>query len=163
MSSQSILQSGTVTPSHLATWVTDGVIGDGGVPPGAVYGEFRVDILAVNFNATNTDNPINIALPAGFTRYRITNILISGASATLSTATCGVFTATAAGGTAIVTTGTAVTITSSLTDTNNNLQNLTIVNQNTLAWSDGTIYFRVQTPQSAPGTANVSVFYKPLP
>src|SRR5215472_882570 len=89
-----VLQSGSVTPGHLASWTTDG------------------NVLGINFNASNSDTPIPILLPAGYSRYRIEQIIISGPTAALNTATCGVFTATGGGGTAVVTSGTGVTITS---------------------------------------------------
>jgi len=158
-----ILQSGSVTPGHLASWTTDGIAQDAGVALTNLYGMLVSGVIAVNFNAGNTDTAIPINLPAGYTRYRIHGINISGASASLSSATCGVFTAQAAGGVAVVTSGTAVTITTSLADTSNNAQSLTVNNQNTIALSDPVLYFRVQTPQGVPATANVSIFYQPLP
>ena len=161
--SGSVLQSGNVTPGHLASWTTDGVIQDAGVTFTNTYGLFQSTVQQINFNATNTDNPIPINLPAGYTRYRIDRILLSGATASLSTATCGVFTQTAAAGTAVVTTGTAITVTQTAGDTNNNLQSFTINNQNTLAFIDTTLFFRVQNPQGSPALGNVTIFYQPLP
>ena len=158
-----VLQSGQVTPSHLAAWATDGVIEDSGVTFTNTYGMFQSTILQINFNSTNTDNPIQINLPVGFTKYRIHQILLSGATASLSTATCGVFTAQAAGGLGVVTTGTSITVTQTAGDTNNNMQSFTIVNQNTLALIDTTLYFRVQTPQGSAALGNVTVWYQPLP
>jgi hypothetical protein len=158
-----VLQNGQVTPQHLAAWTTDGVIQDAGVTFVNTYGKFVSTLVGVNFNATNQDNPININLPAGYTRYRIEQILISGASASLSTATCGVFTATAAGGVAIVTSATPITVTQTAADTNQNMQSLTINNSSTLAYNDPTLYFRVQTPQGSAALGNVSIFYQPLP
>jgi hypothetical protein len=119
-------------------------------------------ITGVNFNVI-ADNPIIIALPSGYTRYRIYGIVIAGASGTLSTATCGVFTATGAGGFVVVASGTSITITSSSTDTNNNAQNLTVVDQNTMVLSDAALYFRVQNAQGVAATGNVSIFYQPMP
>jgi uncharacterized membrane protein YphA (DoxX/SURF4 family) len=77
-----------------------------------------------------------------------------------------VFTQTAAAGTAVVTTGTAITVTQTAGDTNNNnnnLQSFTINNQNTLAFIDTTLFFRVQNPQGSPALGNVTIFYQPLP
>lgn len=159
----SVQQSGQVTPTHLASWTTDGVIQDSGVTFTNTYGEFVTHVQQINFNATNTDNPIPINLPAGYTRYRPTLILISGASASLSTATCGMFTQQAAAGTQVVASGTAITVTQTAVDTVNNMQSLTIANQNTMSLIDTTLYFRVQTPQGSAALGNVSVFYKPLP
>lgn len=158
-----VLQSGQVTPTHLASWTTDGVIQDSGVTIGNTYGELRSDVLGINFNATNQDTPIPINLPAGFTRWHILRVAISGASGTLTTATCGVFTQAGASGVAIVTSGSSITVNTNLADTNNNAQFLATNNANTLVYSDTTIYFRVQNPQGMAATANVSVFYEPLP
>lgn len=156
-------QSGLVTPGHLAAWVTDNVLADAGVQFNNTYGKFVSTLQGVNFNSGNNDNAVSINLPLGYSRYRIEQIIISGASASLSTATCGVFTQQGANGVPIVTTSTAITVTSSLNDTNNNMQVLTVNNQSTLAFSDTVIYFRVQTPQGSPALGNVSIFYQPLP
>ena len=158
-----VLQSGQVTPSHLAAWATDGVIQDSGVTFTNTYGMFQSTILQVNFNSTNTDNPIPINLPVGFTKYRIHQIILSGATASLSTATCGVFTEESAGGVPIVTTGTAITVTQTDSDTNENMQSFTINDQNTMALVDLMLYFRVQTPQGSAALGNVTVWYQPLP
>ena len=158
-----VLQSGQVTPSHLAAWATDGVIQDSGVTFTNTYGMFQSTILQVNFNSTNTDNPIPINLPVGFTKYRIHQIILSGATASLSTATCGVFTEESAGGVPIVTTGTAITVTQTDSDTNENMQSFTINDQNTMALVDLMLYFRVQTPQGRAALGNISLYYQPLP
>jgi uncharacterized membrane protein YphA (DoxX/SURF4 family) len=158
-----VLQSGNVTPTHLASWTTDGVIQDAGFSFANTYAVLSVTAQQINFNSANTDNAIVINLPAGFTRYRITRILITGATASISTATCGVFTAQSAGGTAIVTSATAITVTQTAGDTNHNMQSLTINNQDTMFFVDGVIYFRVQGAQGSAALANVTVFYEPMP
>lgn len=156
-------QSGQVTPGHLAAWVTDNVLSDAGVQFNNTYGKFVFTLQGVNFNLANNDNPININLPLGYTRYRIEQIIISGASGPLSTATCGVFTQAGAAGTPIVTSGSAITVTTGAADTANNMQSLTINNQSTAAYNDLMLFFRTQTPQGAPATGSVSIFYQPLP
>jgi hypothetical protein len=158
-----VQQSGQVTPTHLALWQTDGVIGDAGVTFTNTYGMFQSTILQINFNSSNTDNPIPINLPVGYKKYRVHQIILSGATASLSNATCGVFTAQGAGGIGVVATGTAITVTQTAGDTNNNMQSFTIVDQNTLALIDTTLYFRVQTPEGGAALGNVSVIYEPLP
>jgi hypothetical protein len=158
-----VQQSGQVTPAHLASWATDGVLQDAGVTFTNTYGMFQSTTLQVNFNAANTDNPIPINLPVGYTKYRIHQIILSGATSSLSTATCGVFTQQSAAGLGVVASGTAITVTQTAGDTNNNMQSLTIVNQNTLALIDTTLYFRVQGAQGSPALGNVSVIYEPLP
>ena len=158
-----VLQSGSVTPGHVATWTTDGVIEDGGVAIPNLYALYVATITAVNFNQINFDNQILINLPAGYTRWRCDRVLISGASGSISTATAGLFTATGAGGTQIVSSGSAITVVSSSIDTNNNMQSMTITDQNTMALSDTAVYWRNQVAEGSTQTANVSVFYEPLP
>ena len=158
-----VLQSGNVTPGHLASWTTDGVIQDAGVTFLNTYGMFSYTKQQINFNSANTDNPLLINLPAGYTRYRIHSIFISNASQTLTTATCGVFTQAGGLGTAIVTSGSAITVSQSAEDTINNLQSLAINNQSTMSLIDTTLYFRVQTAQGAAATGTVTIFYQPLP
>jgi hypothetical protein len=158
-----VLQSGMVTPGHLMLAVTDGVIGDAGVTFNNTLGEFRADFIGVNFNVANTDFPILINLPAGYTRWIARFVRLSAASGTLTTATCGVFTGPGATGLQIVSSGSAITVNTNLADTNNNAQVFTTNNSGTLAYSSTEIYFRVQTPQGNTATGNVSVFYEPLP
>jgi hypothetical protein len=158
-----VLQSGNITPGHLAAFITDGVIGDAGVTFTNTYGLFSSAVSGINFNAANTDNPIPINLPVGYTKYRIHQILISGASASLTTATCGVFTQEAAAGLGVVATGTAITVAQTAGDTNNNMQSLTIVDQNTLALVDTVLFFRVQNAQGSAALATVTCFYQPIP
>jgi NADPH:quinone reductase-like Zn-dependent oxidoreductase len=158
-----VLQSGSVTPGHVATWTTDGVIEDGGVAVPNLYALYVTTITAVNFNQINFDNQILINLPAGYTRWRCDRVLISGASGSISTATAGLFTATGAGGTQIVSSGSAITVVSSSIDTNNNMQSMTITDQNTMALSDTAVYWRNQVAEGSAQTANVSVYYEVLP
>ena len=159
----SVLQSGSVTPGHIATWTTDGVIQDSGVSIPSISGILSSSKLQINFNSGNTDNPIQIGLPPGFTRYRVNKILISGAASAVNSATCGVFTAQSAGGVAVVTGATAVTVSQTAPDTNNNMQSLSINDQDTMFFSDPVLYFRVQNPEGIAALANVTVFYEPLP
>jgi hypothetical protein len=156
-------QSGRITPGHLAAWVTDNVLADAGVQFNNAYGKFVSTVQNVNFNAGNTDTVIPINLPLGYTRYRVEQIFISGASASIATATCGVFTAAGAGGVSIVTAGTAITVNQTGSDVPNNMQSLPVNNSLTQYFIDGVLYFRVGTAQGAPATASVSVYYQPLP
>jgi hypothetical protein len=158
-----VLQSGNVTPGHLASWVTDSIIEDAGITFSTVYGRFVATAQAVNFNSPNTDTPISLPLPLGYTRYRVSSIMISGATGLLTTSTVGVFTTPGGGGVPVVSGGTAVTVNQTTTDTVGNMQTLTINNQNTMALSDPVLFFHVQTPQGAGVFANVSIFYDPLP
>lgn len=122
----------------------------------------QVRISSVNFNSANTDNAVTVVLPTGFSRFRIGGIAISGASATLTTATFGVFTATAGGGTAVIAGATAVTVSSTSESTTNNMQFVTPANVNTASYNNTTLYFRVQTAQGSAATASVTIFYQPV-
>jgi len=116
----------------------------------------------INFNSANTDTAFPIILPAGFTRYRVEAVRITGASVSLTTATCGVFTAVAAGGTAVVPSGTAITVSVATESTNNNAQALTVSNNSTMTFNNSVLYFRVQTAQGSAATGNVTITIQPL-
>lgn len=120
---------------------------------------------SVNFNAGATDTVIPVTMPAGFTRFLLSAIRISGASGTLTTSTFGLYTAAAAGGIALITAGTACTVSNGTDGTTANTQ--------TVAAADGTrshqainvpnIYFRIATPQGSAATADVTVVLVALP
>lgn len=102
----------------------------------------------VNANAANTDHPIPI-LNAG--AYSVFQVVVTGASVSLSTATGGLFSDVAGGGTAIV----ANAALSALTGP-------TIVNQRTIASTaqrtEQTLYWRTGTAQGAAATFDVFVY-----
>ena len=119
-------------------------------------------VAAVNFNSANTDTSLTINLPPGYTRYRISNVIISGSSASISTATFGLFTAAAAGGQAIVANPTAITVTTASEATNNNMQTVAPTNANTESFNQATLFFRVITAQGSAATATVTINYTPV-
>lgn len=123
-------------------------------------GSFSFSAL-VNFNAANTDTQIALQLPPGFTRYFVERVMISGANAVLTTATIGLFTAAGGAGTAIVT-NSAITVNSASEDTINNMQGLTVNNQNTQSHNQLTLFARVGTAQGAPATGKVTVVITPV-
>lgn len=92
-----VLQNGTVTPGHLVSWTTDGVIADAGATPAAqrVLGSIR----GANFNVTS-DQPIlfNPAVQV----FALTGLIVTNASVSLTTATGGFYSAAAKGGGQIV-------------------------------------------------------------
>lgn len=92
-----VQQSGSITPYHLAQFVTTGVIQDAGATPAAqrVLGSLR----NANFN-TATDQPITI--PVNFTAFQLTGVVITNASVSLTTAVGGFYPQSAKGGTPIV-------------------------------------------------------------
>lgn len=119
----------------------------------------------VNFNAGNTDTSFAVTLPTGCTRYIMSAVRVSGASASLSTSTAGVFTAAAGGGVALATTQ-SMTVTTAADATNNNAGALVVNNGSTTSYtlaSQPTIFFRVVTPQGTAATATVSVVVTPIP
>lgn len=114
-------------------------------------------VRGISFSTASLDHPLNITLPTGYSYFGFNNIKILSASATISTATCGIFTAPNAAGVTIVASGTTVSVVPPVTSgLVNTVQNLTILNSNTSQYNDGTIYFRVQTPQGASLFANVA-------
>jgi len=92
-----VLQSGNVTPGHLVTWVTDGVVQDGGATPAAQ--RVLASLRGANFNIT-TDQPILI--PLNFVAFQLNGIIVTNASISLTTAAGGFYPAANKGGTPIV-------------------------------------------------------------
>ena len=128
---------------------------------------YNLQTVAVDFNTTNTDYPVTVVLPAGFTRYRIGSIIVinTGTTASLTTATAGVFTSAAAGGTAIVASGTALSgITSNAALTAGAIASLTIVAAagGTAYMTDTTLFFRMQTAQGAAASGYVQFQIIPI-
>jgi hypothetical protein len=117
----------------------------------------------VDFNVGTTDTSIAITLPTGFTRYRVIEVEITGASHSLSTATAGLFTAAAGAGVAIVTAASALTLTATADATNNNAQLMTINSGGITTYTAATLFWRVATPESAAATATVSITIVPYP
>ena len=115
----------------------------------------------VNFNSANSDNPITITLPTGFTRYRVDSCILSGASGSLSTATCAIYTAASAGG-VVVAGSTIITVTATAESTNNNMQVITPSLANTESYNVAALYFRVLTAEGSAATGNVSLYIRPV-
>lgn len=91
------VQSGNVTPFHVAQWLADGVIGDGGpITPGQ---NVIASLRGANFNTTN-DQPIII--PQRFVAFRLNSIIVTNATVSLTTAAGGLYPAASKGGTPIV-------------------------------------------------------------
>lgn len=125
-------------------------------------GRILVAAKGVNFNAANSDTTLTIPIPPGFTQYVVTSVRIGGASHTLVTATCSLWTGAGGTGTAIVASGSAITVSATTAGSNNNTQSLTIANQNTEAYSNSSLFFRVQTAEGAAATATVVVEITPV-
>ena len=93
-----IVQSGNVTPGHLATWVTTDVLADGGPPLGASE-TVLAQLLAANFDTT-ADQTIPIV--DTISKFCFTRIIVTNASLSLTTAVGGFYPQPSKGGTAIV-------------------------------------------------------------
>ena len=150
----SVLQSGTITPGHIAAWTTDGVIQDGGAAPFNVIASLR----SANFNIT-TDQPIII--PQSIVAFQLTGIVITNASLSLTTAQGGFYPAASKGGTPIVASSQAY---SALTTANGLLSATLAAFGLTTRFSAATlgningllaIWFALTTPQGAAATADV--------
>jgi len=118
-------------------------------------------LSGVNFNSANTDNPITISLPSGITRYTVVTFYISGASASLSTATCAIYTAASAGGVTVAG-STVITVTATAENTNNNTQSVTPSTASTESFNVGTLFFRVLNAEGSAATGNVTLYIRPI-
>ncbi len=125
-------------------------------------GSISFTALAVNFNSV-ADTQIPIILPNGYTRYKVNEIRLSGASHSLTTAQVGLFTAAAAGGAAIVAGGTAVTVSAIADATANNAQTIVPAAAATISYTATPLFFRVTTAEGAAATAAVEISITPLP
>lgn len=92
-----VMQSGQVTPGHSAVWITNGIVQDGG--PITASQKVLATIFSANFNSTS-DQPI--LLPFGISVFQLTNIIVTNASTSLTTAQGGFYTAASKGGSTIV-------------------------------------------------------------
>lgn len=108
------------------------------------------------------DNLVTILLPTGFTRYKVTDVVISNASADISAATAGVFTATGGGGVAIVTGASVITVTTASDNTLNNTQSMTINAGGTESYTAGTLKFRVSATAASGRTAKITIVVAPI-
>lgn len=92
-----VLQSGNITPGHVATWTTDGVIQDGGVIGRAQ--RVIASLGSADFNDTN-DQPL--VLPSTMTAFMLTGIIVTNSLIPMTTAVGGFYPAASKGGTPIV-------------------------------------------------------------
>ena len=82
-----VLQSGNVTPGHLATWTTDGIVQDGG--PILASQKVLTSIRSASF-ATTIDQPL--ILPPSIVAFQLTGIIVTNASTSLLGALGGFYT-----------------------------------------------------------------------
>lgn len=147
-----VQQSGSITPGHFASWVTDGVIKDGGAVPGAQ--RVLASFPSANFNDTS-DQPL--ILPPTMTAFQLTGILITNASASLTLAAGGFYPQASKAGTAIVAAG---QVYSSLTASSKLLSATLAAAVATTRYSianlpDWRIYFALTTAQGTVAAADI--------
>lgn len=154
-----VLQSGSVTPGHLATWVTDGVVGDGGAKLGlqTVIGS----LLGADFNTTlDQAIPIDTDVVA----FQFFCIYVTRPSTILSAAVGGFYPAASKAGTAIVANtqvySTLTTAASLLTPTFTGAVITTRWSRANLA--DWAVYFSLTTPQGVAASADIYLLGTPL-
>ena len=147
-----ILQSGNVTPGHIAVWSTDGVVQDGG--PVKSSKQVLASLLSADFSSIADQA---LLLPTSITAFAITGIMVTNASLSLATAAGGFYPQTSQGGTAIVASS---QVYSSL-DATTKLLNCTIAaaalatrysRTNVPNWA---IYLSLTTPQGVYATADI--------
>lgn len=92
-----VQQSGNVTRGHLASWVTDGVIGDAGPNP---YSE-RVIASLLNADFNTTSDQI-LTLATYLKSFMLTRVIVTNSPTSLNVAVGGLYTAASKGGQAIV-------------------------------------------------------------
>jgi hypothetical protein len=153
---QDVLQSGLVTPGHIAIFATSGVIQDGGGTPAAQ--RVLASVRGANFNTTN-DQPI--AIPQQIAAFQLTGIIITNASISLTTAVGGFYPVASKGGTPIVSAAQAY---SALTSSAKLLQATLASFGSTTRFSAANlgsiagfldIWFSLTTPQGAPAMADI--------
>ena len=148
-----VLQTGNVTPGHIALWSANGVLADGS----ALGASQKVLARAsCDFNST-ADQPL--LLPSYITAFMLTNIIVTNAPLSLTTAVGGFYPAVSKGGTAIVAAGQvystlivaskllSCTLTGTVATTRYSRANLT----------DWAIYLSLTTPQGSATMADCYV------
>lgn len=116
----------------------------------------------VNFNSTNTDTQLPIALPPGFSLYQVIGVRVANPSAALTGATLGVFTAASGGGQTVAADQSVTGVSATAVNTNNNSLDLTKTNSLTEAYNVATLFVRVGTAKGSAATADVAVLIEPL-
>ena len=149
-----VLQSGNITPGHLAVFATTDVIKDGG--PLVAAARVLAYYPGANFNDTGDQA---IAVPAAVTAFMLTGIVVTNASISLTTAVGGFYPQSGKGGTPIVS---AAQVYSSLLFGTSLLQATLASYGTTTRFSavnvpDAAIYFSLTTAQGAAATADIYI------
>jgi hypothetical protein len=156
-----VVQTGNVTPGHLATWQASGVVGDGG--PILASNKVLAAMFSANFNTAGDQA---ILLPFPIKAFQLTGIVVTNASVSMTTAVGGFYPAAAKAGSAIVAAGQVysaltskdlllqATLTSFANTARFSSNNLPLVfgpnSQNVLA-----IYFSLTTAQGGSAVADI--------
>jgi hypothetical protein len=128
--------------------------------PGAGFGGRIGFKFSINFGNANTDTTAAIAIPAGFTRYRVLEVMISGVGASIATGTMGVFSGAGRTGQTIAA-NQATNVSATAENTNLNALSLTQTNATTESYTFTTLFIRVGTSGAAT-TGTVSIYIEPL-
>jgi hypothetical protein len=133
--------------------------GDGLIPTGSI----RVDVGQISLNSSNTDYPVAIKLPAGHLGYRLSSVVLYGASGNISTGTIGLYSGAGATGVAMIAAGTAIAITTAAAATSLGSQTIpNAVNMWFDATANATLYLRVGTA-IAGATVRATIILTPQP
>lgn len=147
-----VQQSGNVTPGHLATWITPGVVGDGGAPFGNPV--VLASLLSADFDSISDQA---IALPATVNYFQLTGIVVAAPSTSLTTAAGGFYPQISKGGSALVASGQVYTALTS----SGLLMNATLTAYAQAQFfsrtqlPDWALYFSLTTAQGATALANI--------
>lgn len=149
----SVQQSGNVTRGHIATWTTDGVIGDGGTIPAASE-RVLASLLNADFNTTADQE---LALPSTLQSFMITRIVVTNSPTNLTAAVGGFYTEAAKTGQQIVAdTQVYSTLTGTLLLLSATLSSYTQTHQFTRTnLPDWIVYLSLTTPQGDTAPASV--------
>lgn len=151
-----VVQSGLITPGHVAKFVSDNVIADAG-PLTSVSPRVLAYALSMNFNTTADQA---IAIPAAIQAFALTGIIVTNASISLTTAAGGFYPQVIKGGSSIVA---AAQVYSALTTANALLNATLAAGAATTRWSTlnlinaYSIYLSLTTAQGAAAVADVYI------
>lgn len=154
--SGNVLQSGNITPGHLAVFASDNVIEDGGSLSAALQ-RVIASQLSMDFNTTADQA---IAIPPSIQAFAITGIIVTNPSISLTTAAGGFYPQVLKGGTAIVAAG---QVYSSLTAATKLLNATVAAGALATRWSSAnlpnaySVYLSLTTAQGAAATADVYI------
>jgi hypothetical protein len=125
-------------------------------------GAINVGVTGINANSANTDTPITVTLPNGYTKYRINGVFSYNPSTSLTNATAGVFTAAGGTGTTVVTNVALSSLTNNTAGTSGSFFAHGVVNVNATFFNSPTLYYRIGTAQGSAATVDVTIQIVPL-